>query len=143
MTSFFLDHQFLFAQERDLRFFLDLNETSPMVWCHERIRLLCSEKRSFSWIRRDENYRPKKTNIILLCLSMELSMEETTDLLERAGYCFSDSIEFDQIARYFIQNKIYDIYVYRDVLYRFGLMGEELWARSRNGGDWGHRGGFY
>ena len=79
------------------------------------------DRRHFSKIRSNPDYRTTKETVILLCLSMELNYEETTDLLNRAGYSLSKSSKQDLIAQYFIQRNIYDILLYKETLFEFGL----------------------
>ena len=83
------------------------------------------DRRHFSKIRSSSLYRPTKDTIILLCLSMELSYEESEDLLKRAGLALSHSIKQDIIAEYFLKRGIYDILLYKEVLYNQGLLRED------------------
>ena len=80
------------------------------------------DRRHFSKIRSNPDYRTTKETVILLCLSMELNYEETTDLLNRAGYSLSKSSKQDLIAQYFIQRNIYDILLYKEILFEYGLL---------------------
>lgn len=77
-------------------------------------------RRHFSKIRSDSSYIPKKDTVISLCLSMKMSFEEAKEIMQCAGYTFSDGLRKDLIAKFFFQNKIYDIYVYREILNKFG-----------------------
>lgn len=79
------------------------------------------DRRHFSKIRSDDFYRPEKDTVILLCFSMKLSIEESSDLLNRAGFSFSRSEKRDIIAQYFISHGIWDVDVYRETLDRFGV----------------------
>ena len=63
----------------------------------------------FSKIRCNEKYLPKKKTIICLALALELDLEETKDLLERAGEGLIKYFEFDSAIKYFIENKFYDL----------------------------------
>ena len=83
------------------------------------------DRRHFSKIRSSASYRPKKDTVILLCLSMELTYEESQDLLTRAGLALSRSSERDIIAEYFLRRGIYDILLYKEVLYKHGFISEE------------------
>jgi hypothetical protein len=50
-----------------------------------------------------------------------LNLDETLDLLGKAGYTLSKSIERDLVVRYFIEKKEYDIYEIDCVFEDMGL----------------------
>ena len=68
------------------------------------------DRKLFSKIRSNKDYLPTKRNVIALAMALSLNLDETMDLLRRAGYALSPSILFDRIVVYCILNKIYDIY---------------------------------
>ena len=78
------------------------------------------DRKLFSKIRSNPDYRPSKNTALALAIALELSLDETRDLLGRAGYALSPSIESDVIAQYFIQKEIYSIYELNQVLFKFG-----------------------
>lgn len=66
-------------------------------------------KQHFSKIRNNTNYKPTKATAISLALALELNLEETTDLIGRAGYALTNSSKFDLIIRYAIENGKYNL----------------------------------
>ena len=66
------------------------------------------DRRLFSKIRVNRHYMPGKRTVLALAVALELPLEDTRDLLERAGYALSHSQKFDVIVEYFIKKGRFD-----------------------------------
>lgn len=67
------------------------------------------DKKIFSKIKTNPNYHPQKITALCLCVGAKLNLDETKDLLARAGYALSPCDKTDIIFSYFIENEIYDM----------------------------------
>ncbi len=76
-------------------------------------------RKLFSKIRTGKGYTPGKRTIIALAIALELTLEETNGLLERAGYTLSRSQLFDVIVEFFIVRGKYDIFEINEVLFKY------------------------
>ena len=68
------------------------------------------DKRLFSKILSNPKYKPKKETALALAIALRLNIDETADLLSRAGFALSPSNMTDVIVRYYIESGNYDMY---------------------------------
>ena len=86
------------------------------VQCYSKANI---DKRLFSKIRSNPEYRPSKPTAFAFAIALELSLDETSALLRKAGFAISHSSKLDIIVEYFIKNKQYSIYEINEVLFDF------------------------
>lgn len=75
------------------------------------------DRRLFSKIRCNDNYKPSKDTVILLSLSLELSIDELDKLLNSANYSLSNNSISDLIIKFCFLNNIYNVNTINEYLY--------------------------
>lgn len=76
-------------------------------------------RQHFSKIRNNLDYRPTKATALAFAIALELDLDQTRDLIGRAGYALTNSSKFDVIIRYFIEHGNYDMMQINTTLFEF------------------------
>ena len=77
------------------------------------------DRKLFSKIKNNPDYKPSKSTAIAFAVALELSLDETRDLIGRAGFAMTHSSKFDIIIEYFLREKNYNIFEINEVLFAF------------------------
>ncbi|MBB6454915.1 hypothetical protein HNQ94_003404 [Salirhabdus euzebyi] len=67
------------------------------------------DRRHFSKIRSNPDYKLRKSTVVALAFALELNKKETEQLLESAGFSLNHHDTFDLIIQFHLKKKIYDL----------------------------------
>ena len=78
------------------------------------------DRKAFSKLKCGTTKNPSKSTALALAVALELNLDDTKDLLSRAGWALSPCSKQDLIVQYFIERKAYDIYEINLALFEHG-----------------------
>lgn len=103
----FMELVFSFADERGL----------TDVEVQKRANL---DRKAFSKLKCGTTKNPSKSTALALAVALNLNLDDTRDLLSRAGLALSPCSKQDIIVQYFIEREAYDIYEINIALFEHG-----------------------
>jgi len=78
------------------------------------------DRKAYSKLKCGTSKNPSKSTALALAIGLELNLDDTKDLLSRAGFALSPCSKQDLIIRYFIEKEIYDMDVINYTLDEYG-----------------------
>lgn len=102
-------------QEMLLRMIDERGLTDPEVYKGANL-----DRKLFSKIRCNAAYKPSKKTVLALAVALKLNLDETVDLLARAGFALSPSSKADLIVEFCIANQIYNVLEINTILFKYG-----------------------
>lgn len=78
------------------------------------------DRKAFSKLKCGTTKNPSKSTALALAVALSLNLDDTKDLLSRAGLALSPCSKQDVIVQYFIEREAYDIYEINIALFEHG-----------------------
>ncbi len=86
--------------------------------CYKRANV---DRRLFNKIKNNPGYRPGKQTVLAFAIALQLPLEETREMLMKAGFALSHSNKTDIVVEYCITKGNYDLIEINEVLFKLDL----------------------
>lgn len=86
--------------------------------CYKRANV---DRRLFNKIKNNPFYKPSKQTVLAFAIALKLSLEETKNMLMKAGFALSHSSKADIVVEYCIMTGNYNIIEINQVLFKLDL----------------------
>lgn len=100
--------------ERLMEAIAETGLTEPEVYKRANI-----DRKLYSKMKNDTDYRPSKRTAIAVILALELPYDKAIELLQSAGFSLSDASKFDVIIKYFMLEQESDLTYINEILYHY------------------------
>lgn len=110
---------YLKAPEKTVSDFVIKKQNELNLKSSEVYKPVFMSKQNYSKIISNYTKHPKFEACIQLAFGLKLNLDETSELLRRAGNAFSDDI-YDRVIKYFIEHQHYDIFELNKCLDKIG-----------------------
>ncbi len=81
----------------------------------------CMDRKLFSKIQSSDDYQPRKYTVVRLALALDLSLDETNEFMNNAGFALSHGKIKDLVIAYCIKNDMKSVSAVNEILEEWGL----------------------
>ena len=79
------------------------------------------DRKLFSKIQSSDDYQPRKYTVVRLALALDLSLDETNEFMNNAGFALSHGKIKDLVIAYCIKNDMKSVSAVNEILEEWGL----------------------
>ena len=103
-------------REMLLRLMNEKDMTAPEIYTKA-----CMDRKLFSKIQSSDEYQPRKYTVVRLALALDLSLDETDEFMNNAGFALSHGKIKDLVIEYCIKNDMRSVSAVNEILEEWGL----------------------
>ncbi len=103
-------------REMLLRLMNEKEMTAPEIYTKA-----CMDRKLFSKIQSSDDYQPRKYTVVRLALALELSLDETNEFMNNAGFALSRGKIKDLVIAYCIRNDMKSVSAVNEILEEWGI----------------------
>lgn len=99
-----------------MRLMNEKDMTAPQIYTKA-----CMDRKLFSKIQSSDDYQPRKYTVVRLALALDLSLDETDEFMNNAGFALSHGKIKDLVIEYCIKNDMKSVSAVNEILEEWGL----------------------